>query len=112
MAGTTHPPRTRVVTGPPAGGPLREGWQRLRRPFVSAYRRRRTRWLLERGVTHARRWGESVSYVGADHRHGGAVGPARLLGGPGTGTGPGTGHRIASLVVLMGRHGGSPYGDL
>ncbi|BBC34202.1 hypothetical protein SGFS_054960 [Streptomyces graminofaciens] len=48
--------KVRIVTGPPAAGPLRELGAHARRPFVAVFWRLRTRWLLQRGVTHARRW--------------------------------------------------------
>lgn len=51
-----HQRRVRVVTGPPEGGPLRELWAHGRRPFVAAFWRLRSRWLIRRGVTRPRRW--------------------------------------------------------
>ncbi|MEC4017892.1 NACHT domain-containing protein [Streptomyces sp. H27-D2] len=56
MAHELHAPKVKIVTGPPEGGSLRELWARLRRPFVAVFRNLRTRWLLHRGITHARRW--------------------------------------------------------
>ncbi|WP_053923907.1 NACHT domain-containing protein [Streptomyces chattanoogensis] len=53
---TFRPPRVRIVTGPPEGGVIREGWAHLRLWFVAPLWRWRTRWLLRRGAIHAHRW--------------------------------------------------------
>lgn len=51
-----HPPKVKIVTGPPEGGILREAWARVKLPFAAVRWRLRTWWLLHRGITHARRW--------------------------------------------------------
>ncbi|MFI9240453.1 NACHT domain-containing protein [Streptomyces sp. NPDC053079] len=56
MANDFHPPKIRIVTGPPEGGFFRETTARLRLPFGAGIRRARAWWLLHRGITHARRW--------------------------------------------------------
>ncbi|MGW0711902.1 NACHT domain-containing protein [Streptomyces sp. NPDC002643] len=56
MGYALHPRKVRIVTGPPEAGPLRELWTHCRRPFAAAFWHLRCRWLLHRGVTHARRW--------------------------------------------------------
>ncbi len=56
MGYALHQRKVKIVTGPPRAGPLRELGARVRRPFVAAFWQLRTRWLLHRGMTHARRW--------------------------------------------------------
>ncbi|MEU4847934.1 NACHT domain-containing protein [Streptomyces gilvosporeus] len=56
MAHGVHPSPGKIVMGSPEGGVFREGWARVRRPVVAVFWRWRTRWLLHRGMIHARRW--------------------------------------------------------
>ncbi|MBT2385302.1 NACHT domain-containing protein [Streptomyces sp. ISL-11] len=56
MANEPRPPKVRIVTGPPEGGPFRETVAHLRRPLDAALRGVRTWWLMHRGITRARRW--------------------------------------------------------
>ncbi|WP_369036464.1 NACHT domain-containing protein [Streptomyces adonidis] len=56
MGYALHQRKVKIVTGPAEGGPLRELWAHSRRPFVAVFWHLRTRWLIHRGVTHARRW--------------------------------------------------------
>ncbi|GHG49981.1 NACHT domain-containing protein [Streptomyces glebosus] len=56
MTHGAHPPPVKIVMGSPEGGVFRESWTRVRRPVVAVFWHWRTRWLLHRGMIHARRW--------------------------------------------------------
>ncbi|UIX33133.1 NACHT domain-containing protein [Streptomyces sp. GQFP] len=56
MGYALHQRKVKIVAGPAEGGPLRELWAHSRRPFVAVFWHLRSRWLIHRGVTHARRW--------------------------------------------------------
>ena len=51
-----HQTPVKIEKGPPEGGPFREAWATMRLPFIRAFWHARARWLLHRGVIHARRW--------------------------------------------------------
>ena len=51
-----HQTPVKIEKGPPEGGPFREAWATIRLPFIRAFWHARARWLLHRGVIHARRW--------------------------------------------------------
>jgi NACHT domain len=51
-----HQKPIKIEKGPPEGGPFREAWATLRLPFIRTFWHARARWLLHRGVIHARRW--------------------------------------------------------
>ncbi len=56
MAAYTHHHRMKIELGPHEGGWFREGLARIKLPFVAAFRRARTWWLLHRSIVHVRRW--------------------------------------------------------
>lgn len=56
MADALQTRKIDITAGPPEGGPLRELWTRLRRPFMAAFWYVRAWWLLHRGVNRPRRW--------------------------------------------------------
>jgi NACHT domain len=55
MAADTNHPRVKIELGPPEGGWFREGLAHIKLPFIAAFWRQRTWWLLNRSVVIVRR---------------------------------------------------------